>query len=66
MPAMKIHGDLHSHFAFHRGIGEKRLRGSRVSYPKNGDAMAAWDWVEFLYGRRVRLALYPSDRHPKE
>ncbi len=22
MPAMKIHGDLHSHFAFHRGIGD--------------------------------------------
>jgi len=25
MPAMKIHGDLHSHFAFHRGIGALRL-----------------------------------------
>ena len=23
MPAMKIHGDLHFHFAFHRGIGAK-------------------------------------------
>jgi hypothetical protein len=22
MPAMKIHGDLHRHFAFHRGIGD--------------------------------------------
>jgi hypothetical protein len=28
MPAMKIHGDLHFHFAFHRGIGPNPAMGT--------------------------------------
>ena len=51
-------------FVTARKFSKKRLRGSRVSYPKNGDAMAAWDWIEFLYGQRVRQVLHPSDRRP--
>jgi len=37
-------------------------KGFGASYPKNADEKAAWDWVEQLYGLRVRLVLYPSDR----
>ena len=37
-------------------------KGFSVSYPKNADESAAWDWIEQLYGIRVRLVLYPSDR----
>ncbi len=53
-------------FVTARKFSKKRLRGSALTYPKNAEAMAAWDWIESLYGRRVRLALYPSDKHPKE
>ena len=47
-----------------RKFSKKTLKGSKASYPKNGEAMAAWDWIESLYGIRVRVALYPSDRRP--
>ena len=53
-------------FVERRKFSKKRLHGARVSYPKNAEAEAAWDWVDSIYGRRVRLALYPSDKHPKE
>ena len=51
-------------FAETRKFSKKKLRGSKVTYPKNAEAMAAWDWIEFLYGQRVRQILYPSDRRP--
>jgi hypothetical protein len=33
MPAMKIHGDLHFHFAFHLGIGIPLPRTPKVQPP---------------------------------
>jgi hypothetical protein len=47
-----------------RKFSKRKLRGSKVTYPKNAEAMAAWDWTECLYGQRVRQILYPSDRRP--
>ncbi len=47
---------------FSKGPG----KGFSASYPKNADENAAWDWIEQLYGIRVRLVLYPSDRRRKK
>lgn len=33
--------------------------------PKNADYRAAWDWIESIYGIRVRAALHPSDKNHK-
>ena len=51
-------------FVEKRKFSKKKLKGSQVRYPKNADFEAAWDWVEHLYGLRVRQVLYPSDRRP--
>jgi hypothetical protein len=54
----------------HKFRADRRFsRGTRVgfrsSYPKNADEAAAWDWIENIYGLRVRPVLYPSDRRLK-
>ncbi len=36
--------------------------GESPAYPSKGEQQAAWDWLETVYGRRVRSVLYPSDR----
>lgn len=40
-------------------------QGDSGAPPKNADYRAAWDWVESIYGLRVRAALHPSDRDHK-
>jgi hypothetical protein len=51
------------------GIRRARMypdgQSAECSCPKNADYRAAWDWVEFFYGLRVRVALHPSDKDHK-
>ena len=57
----RLHTIVERH-KFSKGSG----KGFSASYPKNADENAAWDWIEQLYGIRVRLVLYPSDRRRKK
>ena len=34
-------------------------------HPSRAEQNAAWEWVESIYGQRVRCVLYPSDRSHK-
>ena len=47
-------------------IAKRYLRGlegrTASSYPSKADQQSAWEWIESMYGIRVRAALYPSDR----
>ena len=52
-------------FRMDRRFSKGRRTGFRSSYPKNADECAAWDWIESIYGLRVRPVLYPSDRRLK-
>jgi hypothetical protein len=52
-------------FRMERRFSKSRRTGFRSSYPKNADECAAWDWIESIYGLRVRPVLYPSDRRLK-
>jgi hypothetical protein len=49
-------------FRTERRFSKAKHDGFRTRYPKNSDQAAAWDWIESIYGQRVRSALFTSDR----
>jgi hypothetical protein len=52
-------------FRNERRFSKAKRLSSRTTYPRLSDQQAAWDWVESLYGTRVRVACYPSERRFK-
>lgn len=52
---------LHSIVIARRFLGVQGGR-SRLANPSKADQQSAWEWIESMYGIRVRAALYPSDR----
>lgn len=52
-------------FRKERRFAKGRKLGTHSVYPRLADQRAAWDWLESIYGARVRSACYPSDRAHK-